>query len=115
MKPRFELISTLTIAAFAATILFSVPLATAQAQRGTLVQEETMRVAPSADSAKVGEAQRGRELIILDISRDWVHVQAILRPPSRDEGATEEEEEGKSVTGWVSAKAFVSANTQDGD
>jgi outer membrane protein assembly factor BamD (BamD/ComL family) len=63
----------------------------------------------------VGEAQRGRELIILDTSRDWVHVQAILRPPSHDEGATEEEEEGKTVTGWVSAKAFVSGTTQDGD
>jgi hypothetical protein len=97
MKSRFQLISPLTIIAvtFAATII-SVPFAEAQAQRGTLVHEETMRVAPSVDSAKVGEAQRGRELIILDTSRDWVHVQAILRPPSHDEGATEEEEEGKT-------------------
>jgi outer membrane protein assembly factor BamD (BamD/ComL family) len=117
MKIRFEFISTLTIAAvtFAAGIILCAPFAAAQAQRGTLVHEETMRVAPSSDSAKVGEAQRGRELIILDTSRDWVHVQAILRPPSHDEGATEEEEEGKTVTGWVSAKAFVSGTTQDGD
>jgi outer membrane protein assembly factor BamD (BamD/ComL family) len=117
MKTRFELISKSTIAAvtFAATVFLSAPFAKAQQQRGTLVHEETMRVAPSSDSAKVGEAERGRELIILDTNRDWVHVQAILRPPSHDEGATEEEEEGKTVTGWVSAKAFVSATTQDGD
>jgi outer membrane protein assembly factor BamD (BamD/ComL family) len=117
MKIRFEFISTLTIAAvtLASTIFLSAPFAEAQAQRGTLVHEETMRVAPASDAAKVGEAQRGRELIILDTSRDWVHVQAILRPPSHDEGATEEEEEGKTVTGWVSAKAFVSGTTQDGD
>jgi outer membrane protein assembly factor BamD (BamD/ComL family) len=117
MKIRFEFISSLTIAAvtFAAGIILCAPFAAAQAQRGTLVHEETMRVAPSTESAKVGEAQRGRELIILDTSRDWVHVQAILRPPSHDEGATEEEEEGKTVTGWVSAKAFVSGTTQDGD
>jgi outer membrane protein assembly factor BamD (BamD/ComL family) len=117
MKIRFEFISSLTIAAvtFAAGIILCAPFAAAQAQRGTLVHEETMRVAPSTESAKVGEAQRGRELIILDTSRDWVHVQAILRPPSHDEGATEEEEEGETVTGWVSAKAFVSGTTQDGD
>jgi hypothetical protein len=87
----------------------------AQAQRGTLVHEETIRVAPSVDAAKLGEAGRGRELILLETTRDWVHVEAILLPPRHDEGATEEEEEGKAVTGWVSSKAFVSATTQDGD
>ena len=54
-------------------------------------------------------------MVILETSRDWVHVEAILSPPRHDEGATEEEEEGKTVTGWVSAKALVSATTQDGD
>ena len=117
MKLRSALISTLTIAAvtIAAGILFFVPFATGQAQRGTLVNEETMRVAPSAEAAKLGQAGRGRELIILETSHDWVHVEAILRPPSHEEGATEEEEEGKTVTGWVPSKAFVSATTQDGD
>jgi len=99
----------------AASLLLSSPFATAQAQRGTLVHEETMRVSPNRESAKLGEAGRGRELIVLDTSHDWVHVEAILKPPSHDEGATEEEEEGKAVTGWVSSKAFVGTTTQDGD
>ena len=110
-------IAAATIAAtlFAATISLSAPFATAQAQRGTLVHEENIRVAPSVEAAKLGEAGRGRELIILETSRDWVHVEAILVPPRHDEGATEEEENGKAVTGWVPGKAFVSATTQDGD
>jgi outer membrane protein assembly factor BamD (BamD/ComL family) len=117
MKLRFARISTVSIAAamIAATIFFSAPFATAQRERGTLVHEETMRVAPSADAAKVGDAGRGREMIILESSRGWVNVEAFLIPPRHDEGATEEEEEGKTVTGWVSGKAFVSATTQDGD
>ena len=95
---------------------FSLPrFAFADAQRGTLVSEETIRIGPSADTAKLGEAERGQELIILDTSRDWIHVEAILVAPSREEGATDEEAEGKTITGWVSAKGFVSSTTQDGD
>jgi outer membrane protein assembly factor BamD (BamD/ComL family) len=58
---------------------------------------------------------RGRELIILETSRDWVHVEAILRTPSHEEGATEDEQEGKAVTAWVPAKALVTSATPDGD
>jgi len=90
-------------------------LAFADAQRGTLVHEETIRVSPDAGTARLGEAGRGYELIVMETSRDWVHVQAILAAPRRDEGATEEEEEGKTISGWVSAKGFVGATTQDGD
>jgi hypothetical protein len=119
MKLRFAPISRFTIAklttAAVAIAVFLAPFALGQAQRGTLVNEETMRVSPSAEAAKLGVAGRGRELIILESSHDWVHVEAILLPPSHEEGATEEEEEGKTVTGWVSSKGFVSAKTQDGD
>jgi outer membrane protein assembly factor BamD (BamD/ComL family) len=112
MKLPFAVAAALTIAS---SILPVVPGVFADAQRGTLVHEETIRVAPSADAARLGEAGRGHELVILEISRDWVHVEAILRPPSHDEGATEEEEEGKAITGWVPATALVTTTTQDGD
>jgi outer membrane protein assembly factor BamD (BamD/ComL family) len=98
-----------------ATVALFASLASADALRGTLVNDETMRISPSADAAKLAAISRGRELIIIENGRDWVHVQAILMQPSNDEGATEEEEEGKTVTGWVPAKAVVSATTQDGD
>jgi hypothetical protein len=97
-----------------ATLLLSATLASAQAPRGTLVHEETLRVAPSSDAAKLGEAGRGHELIILDTSRDWVHVEAILQEPRRDRD-TDEEDEGKTITGWVPSKALVTATTPNGD
>ncbi len=106
--------ATLTLK-IAVTVSLCASFALADALRGTLVHEETIRVAPSADAARLAEVGRGRELVIIDTSRDWVHVEAILRLPSHEEGATEEEEEGKAITGWVPARALVTATTQDGD
>jgi len=112
MKPPFLTLaaSILFIANFAVS-----PSAFADALRGTLVHEETMRVAPSADSARVGDAARGNELIIIETSPGWTKVEAILRAPSNEEGASEEESEGKAITGWVPNRALVSSTTQDGD
>jgi outer membrane protein assembly factor BamD (BamD/ComL family) len=111
MKLRLATIA-LTIAA---NVLLPGPAAMADALRGTLVSEEVIRVAPDSAAAKLAEVGRGRELIIIDTSRDWVHVEAILRQPSHDEGATEDEEEGKAITGWVPARAVITSTTQDGD
>ena len=112
MKQRF---STLAASLLFLAALGAARFAFADAQRGTVVHEETIRIRPSADAARLGEAQRGNELIILDTTRDWVHVEAILIAPSREEGATDEEAEGKAITGWVPAKALVTTTTQDGD
>ena len=95
--------------------LFFTSLASAQALRGTLIHEETIRVSPSADSAKLGEAERGHELIIIDSTHDWTHVEAILREPSKDEDEDDEAAQGKTITGWVLSKALVSMNTPNGD
>ncbi len=106
---------TIFLAALAATLLFSTSLASAQAQRGTLVHEESIRVSPADDAAKLGEAGRGHELVVLDSSRDWVHVEAILREPKKDADEDDPEAEGKTITGWVSVKAFVGTATPNGD
>jgi hypothetical protein len=104
----------------AAILVLTIPFALcgaalADALRGTLVHPETLRVAPSADAARVGDANRGNELIIISTSRDWTQVEAILRPPSNEEGATEEEEEGKAITGWIPNAGLEISTTQDGD
>src|SRR3984885_3965137 len=112
MKHRLCTLTATTL--LVATVAFA-PSAFADAVRGTLVHEETIRVAPSGDAARVGEATRGVELIILDTSRDWTNVEAILRAPSNEEGATEDESEGKALTGWVPTQALIRATTQDGD
>lgn len=111
MKSPSVLFAILVVSA----AMLAAPLASSDALRGTLVHEETIRVSPSADSARLGDAGRGHELVILENSRDWVKVEAIIAAPSRDEGATEEEQMGKTITGWVLAKALVSTTTQDGD
>jgi outer membrane protein assembly factor BamD (BamD/ComL family) len=112
MKQRLSLtaagITLLAIFAFT-------PSARADAVRGTIVHEETIRVAPSGDAARVGDVKRGNELIIIATSRDWVQVEAILRAPSNEEGATEDESEGKAITGWVPNRSLVRSTTQDGD
>jgi outer membrane protein assembly factor BamD (BamD/ComL family) len=112
MKQRLSLIAAgitlLAIFAFTAS-------ARADAVRGTIVHEETIRVAPSGDAARVGDVKRGNELIIIATSRDWVQVEAILRAPSNEEGATEDEAEGKAITGWVPDRSLVRSTTQDGD
>jgi hypothetical protein len=115
-KPRFTFwnvaifLTTLTVA-----LLSFTNFAAAQAQRGTLVHEETIRVSPSADAAKLGEVGRGHELVIIDSSRDWTHVEAILREPKRDADEDDPESEGKTITGWVSSKALVNLTTPNGD
>ena len=112
MKQRLSLIAAgiTLLAIFAFT-----PPARADAVRGTIVHEETIRVAPSGDAARVGDVKRGNELIIIATSRDWVQVEAILRAPSNEEGATEDEAEGKAITGWVPNRSLVRSTTQDGD
>ena len=57
-----------------ASLLTLTSLCVGQAQRGTLVHEESIRVSPSGDTAKLGTVERGYELVIIDSSRDWAHV-----------------------------------------
>jgi len=99
----------------AATLLLCAAFASAQAPRGTLVNEEAIRVSPATDAAKLGEAGRGHELVILDTSRDWAHVEAIIREPKKNADEDDPESEGKTITGWVQGKALVTSTTRDGD
>jgi outer membrane protein assembly factor BamD (BamD/ComL family) len=72
------------------------------ADRGTLVRVANLYLSPDSNSAKLAELERGRELVLLETSREWVHVQAILG-------------EEKMVTGWVLDKGVVRATMPDGD
>jgi len=104
----------------ARVIFFFLALATtaafaqSTAPRGTMVHEASIHLSPAIDSAKLGTAQRGHELVVLDTTKDWVHVEAILSEPHRDED-TDEEIEGKTITGWVQSKAFVVNSAPNGD
>jgi hypothetical protein len=87
------------------------------AERATTVREAVIYLSPDASSSKLGNAERGRELVILETSRNWVHVEALLGPARAPDAAIIDDEESgeKTVTGWVQDKGIVRATTQDGD
>ncbi|HTS07682.1 MAG TPA: hypothetical protein VMP68_19045 [Candidatus Eisenbacteria bacterium] len=111
-RPRFPFRE---FAILVAASLFFTNFAAAQALRGTLIHEETIRVSPSADTAKLGEAERGHELIIIESSRDWTHVEAVLANPQTEADQDDEENQGKTITGWLLSKGVVSMSTPNGD
>jgi hypothetical protein len=115
LHPRFPFREWSLPFALLALSLFFAPFVFAQAQRGTLVHEETIRVSPASDAAKLGEAGRGHELVIIETSRDWTHVEAILREPRKDADEDDPESQGKTITGWVNSKSLVSLTTPNGD
>jgi outer membrane protein assembly factor BamD (BamD/ComL family) len=87
------------------------------AERGALVREAVIYLSPDAASNKLGEAERGRELILLDKSRNWLHVEAMLgfaNVPD-PEFVDDEDMEGKTLTGWVLDTGVVWASTPNGD
>ena len=74
----------------------------AQALRGAPLRVANIYVAPDSTSAKLGQIERGREVIVLETSRDWMKVEANL---------TEE----RTLTGWMLQKEVVDSTTPNGD
>jgi len=77
-------------------------LSFAQAQRGAMIRVTNIYISPDASSPKLGEVERGREVIVLDTSRDWLKVEA---------NVTEE----RTLTGWVLDKSAIRTATPNGD
>jgi len=83
-------------------LISAVPLSRADVIRAVSIRVASIYVAPDASSAKLADVDRGRELVLLESSGDWVKVEAAL---------TEE----RVVTGWMQKKGLVEATTPDGD
>ena len=88
--------------ALALLLLLALTTAMSAADRGSLIRQAVIYLSPDAKSAKLGEVERGRELVFLESSRDWLHVMAMFG-------------EDKTVTGWILDKGVVRTTTQDGD
>ncbi len=82
--------------------VLALPGTAADFQRGTVVRVAQIYLSPDVSSAKLAEMDRGREIIILETSREWVHVEANLS-------------EERTVTGWALAKGVVQTSTPNGD
>jgi hypothetical protein len=90
------------LAVLAAIMALTGLAAAADYQRGAMVRVGTLYLSPDPNSAKLGDVERGREIIVLETTRDWVHVEANLS-------------EERTVTGWVLDKGVVRASTPNGD
>jgi outer membrane protein assembly factor BamD (BamD/ComL family) len=94
-------------------MMFCSAIAFGAAERATVVNPTNLYLSPDASSAKLAEVERGRELIILETSRNWIHVEALLG--SARAAAGDEEAGEKTVTGWVQDKGLIRASTPNGD
>ncbi len=94
MKMKFA-VAILSI--FSASVL-----APAEVIRGAMVRVATIYVSPDVNSAKLGDVERGREVVVIQSSRDWINVEATI---------TEE----RVMTGWILDKGVVRASTPNGD
>lgn len=106
---RIKPLLVIAIIAFASSAL--------AADRGTLVREAIVYLSPDTSSNKLANVERGRELILLERSRNWLHVEALLGFTQTPDPAFVEDEdlEGKTVTGWILDTGIVWNNTPNGD
>jgi hypothetical protein len=83
-------------------LLLALPATAADYQRGTVVRLAQVYLSPDTNSAKLAEMDRGREIIVLQTTREWVHVEANLS-------------EERTISGWMLDKGVVRASTPNGD
>ncbi|MGZ4823359.1 MAG: hypothetical protein ACXVZT_02005, partial [Terriglobales bacterium] len=80
----------------------------AATERGVMVRVAQIYLSPDASSARLATIDRGREVAVVEKSREWAHVLASLSEPT-------EISEGRDVTGWILDKGIVRASTPNGD
>ena len=88
---RLALVLLISIAAFAQ-----------QGERAIMVRQATLYLNPDVRSPKLNEVQRGREVAIMETSRDYYKVLADIG-------------EGRNITGWVQSKGVIRTSTPNGD
>lgn len=98
MKHRLYLLLAIFAVATSACAQDSPP----DEKHGIMVRIAQIYLAPDLTSSKLGEVTRGREVIVLEQSRNWLHVLASITPE-------------KDLNGWIVDKGVVRTNTPDGD
>lgn len=77
-------------------------------ERGVIIREAVIYVAPDPTAAKLSNVGRGREVAVIERSRDWANVVATVETDP-------DQETERNVTGWVLDKGIITAATPDGD
>lgn len=68
---------------------------------GACVRMAPMYLSPSSDSAHLGDVTRGRDVVILEKTPGWLHVQANVASNPYEQ---------RLVTGWITDKGILFAN-----
>ncbi len=108
-------VSTL-ITLFFAALFASTPARAAD--HGTVVREAVIYISPDSGSHKLAQVERGREIILLDKSRNWIQVEALLGYINNPDPAfvsDDDEADRKTVSGWLLDAGIVWASTPNGD
>jgi hypothetical protein len=71
-------------------------------ERGVMVREAPVYLAPATDSQKLDTVPRGREVAVLERSRDFIKVLANV-------------DRERSISGWILDKGVVRKDTPNGD
>jgi hypothetical protein len=110
VKPIAKLLSLIILIALGNSILLA-------ADHGTLVRDAIIYLSPDTSSSKLDQVERGRELILLDKSQNWLHVEALLGPSHAPDPAfvLEDDDEGRTISGWILDTGIVWASTPNGD
>jgi len=88
------------VPALALLALCCVPrLHAAQAERAIMVREAYLYLSPDETSTRMANLARGREVAILEKSREWLHITQV----------------DGTVTGWILDKGVVRTSTPEGD
>jgi hypothetical protein len=82
--------------------------AMAAIERGVIIREATIYVAPDASAAKLSTVGRGREVAVVERSPGWANVVATVETDP-------EQETARNVTGWVVDRGIITPTTPEGD
>jgi outer membrane protein assembly factor BamD (BamD/ComL family) len=77
-------------------------------ERGIIIREAIIYVAPDPASAKLSNVGRGREVAVVERSPGWANVVATVETDP-------DQETERNVTGWIIDKGVVTPATPDGD
>jgi hypothetical protein len=86
--------------------------------RATTLTTLRLQVGGSDDSARIGDVEAGREMVIVERNRDWLRVFAntdVEKPSGEDEPEFGQAEKIPPISGWIRNRGVVTADTPQGD
>src|SRR5271166_5413161 len=96
------------VTAIGALILATSVAGMAAIERGIIIREAIIFVAPDPSAAKLSNVGRGREVAVIERSPGWANVVATVETDP-------DQETERNVTGWIVDKGVITAATPDGD